>query len=164
MPNETNRKTAFMAIFSYAKPYRLTFGLIFGCILLSIMADLLQPYLVKLAIDNDLANHRFNLQYLLTIGVIYIILSMISFIFSYIQNNLLQYAGQNIIAAIRKSIFEKITTLSMGFFDRNPIGSLVTNISNDTETLSQFFTQVLLSFMRDTTTLVLIIVFLFQLD
>jgi ATP-binding cassette, subfamily B, multidrug efflux pump len=85
-------------------------------------------------------------------------------LFTYLQNNLLQFAGQSIVARIRKQLFEHITKLSMSYFDKTPSGSLITHVSSDTEALNQFFNQVLLSLLRDGLTLVFILVMMFQLD
>lgn len=161
----TEQKTsAFRAILRYGRPHRWTFVLIFFCSLLGIAAELAQPYLIKIAIDDHLALGRTGLTFLIQIALVYLVLSVISFVFTYIQNNLLQYAGQNIVATLRKDLFAHITKMSMSFFDRKHSGSLVTNVSSDTETISSFFTQVLLSLIRDGMMLVMIMVFMFQLD
>ncbi|MBJ9992205.1 MULTISPECIES: ABC transporter ATP-binding protein [Paenibacillus] len=155
---------AFRAILAYGKPHKWAFAGVFVCAILGISADLLQPYLVKIVIDDHLAVGGRDLGYIATIAGIYLGISIVSFLFTYLQNNLLQYAGQSIVAQIRKDLFQHISKLSMSYFDRVHRGSLVTNVSSDTETISQFFTQVLLSLIRDGMTLVLIIVFMFQLD
>lgn len=160
----SGRAASFKAVLSYAKPHRLTFLAIFLCSILGISAELLQPYLVKIAIDDHLAAGNAEMKFLIVIAAVYLGLSAVSFLFTYLQNNLLQYAGQNIVARIRKELFAHISKLSMSFFDRFHIGSLVTNVSSDTETISQFFTQVLLSLIRDGMMLVLIIAFMFHLD
>ncbi|CAM2976581.1 ABC transporter ATP-binding protein [Paenibacillus sediminis] len=161
---ELNRFAAFKATLQYAKPHRKTFAAIALCTILAISADLLQPYLVKITIDDHLAVQNTDIRFLVIIAVIYTLLSLVSFLFTYVQNNLLQFAGQNIIARIRKDLFSHITRMSMPFFDRHHSGSLVTNVSSDTETISQFFTQVLMSIIRDGMTLLLIIFFMFKLD
>lgn len=163
-PEKGRSFEAFKAILAYAKPHRLTFIGIFFCAILGISADLLQPYLVKIAIDDHLAVGKTDFNVIVWIALIYLGISVVSFIFTYIQNNLLQYAGQNIVASIRSSLFQHISKLSMSYFDKVHRGSLVTNVSSDTETISQFFTQVLLSLIRDGMTLILIVVFMFQLD
>ncbi|KAJ3198182.1 hypothetical protein HK101_008682 [Irineochytrium annulatum] len=137
--DDQSKRTSFKAMMAYAKPHKWAFAGIFFCSLLGISADLLQPYLVKIAIDDHLAIGQTS-------------------------NNLLQHVGQNIVSRIRKDLFKHISKMSMSFFDRFHIGSLVTNVSSDTETISSFFTQVLLSLIRDGMMLVLIIVFMFQLD
>lgn len=150
-------------LLGYAKPHRTAFLGVAFCALLGISAELLQPLIVKIAIDDHLAKGEGGSS-LLRLGLIYLGIAVISFLFTYLQNNLLQYAGQSIIARIRKDLFGHISKMSMSFFDRTHSGSLVTNVSNDTETISQFFTQVLLSLVRDGMMLVLIIVLMFSLD
>lgn len=162
--SKEDRRAAFRATLAYAKPHRMKFLLIFCCTLLVIAADLLQPYLVKIAIDGDLLNGNNDFKLLLIICGVYLALSVVSFVFTYIQNNLLQYTGQSIVGRIRKELFEHITKLSMPFFDRFQSGSLVTHVSSDTEALNQFFTQVFLSLIRDGMTLIFIILLMFHLD
>ncbi|QHT64136.1 ABC transporter ATP-binding protein [Paenibacillus lycopersici] len=161
---KTNNSSAYKGLFNYAKPHLWTFLGVFGCIIVAIAADLLQPYLVKIAIDDHLTKGDKNANTLLLIAGIYLLLSAGGFVFTYLQNNLLQYAGQSIVAAIRKNLFRHITKQSMSYFDRVPSGSLITHVSSDTETINQFFSQVLLSVLRDGLTLVFIIVLMFQLD
>ncbi|MFC0392492.1 ABC transporter ATP-binding protein [Paenibacillus mendelii] len=155
---------AFRILASYAKPHRLTFFWVVCCAIIAIAADLMQPYLMKIAIDDNLMVGKNDFGTILEISGIFLILSVTGLLFSYLQNNLLQFAGQSIVARIRKELFEHISKLSMSYFDRVPTGSLITHVSSDTETVSQFFTQVLLSVVRDGLTLVFIIVLMFHLD
>jgi len=163
-----DRQTAFASstlklLLGYAKPHTLAFVGVAVCALLGISAELLQPLIVQIAIDEHLAKGEGGSS-LIRLGIFYLGIAIVSFIFTYLQNNLLQYAGQSIIARIRKDLFGHISKMSMSFFDRTHSGSLVTNVSNDTETISQFFTQVLLSLVRDGMMLILIIVLMFSLD
>ncbi|MDB4865670.1 MAG: transporter related protein [Cohnella sp.] len=161
---KTSSKSTFGFLLSYTRPHRVTFLLFFCCTVVAIAADLLQPYLVKVAIDDNIMIGKNDYRQLLIICAIYLGLSLSSFLFTYLQNNLLQFAGQSIIARIRNDLFKHITKQSMSFFDRTPSGSLITNVSSDTETLNQFFTQVLLSLIRDGMTLIFIIVIMFELN
>ncbi|MFC4812534.1 ABC transporter ATP-binding protein [Paenibacillus sp. GCM10023250] len=162
-PPKSN-SSAYKGLFRYARPHLMTFLAVFGCIILAISADLLQPYLVKIAIDDYLTKGNANANMLFLIAGVYLLLSVGGFLFTYLQNNLLQHAGQSIVAAIRKNLFRHITRQSMSYFDRVPSGSLITHVSSDTETINQFFSQVLLSVLRDGLTLVFIIVLMFRLD
>ncbi|SFJ41647.1 ATP-binding cassette, subfamily B [Paenibacillus sp. UNC496MF] len=162
-PPKSN-SSAYKGLFQYARPHLTTFLAVFGCIILAIAADLLQPYLVKIAIDDHLTKGDANANMLFLIAGVYLLLSVGGFLFTYLQNNLLQHAGQSIVAAIRKNLFRHITRQSMSYFDRVPSGSLITHVSSDTETINQFFSQVLLSVLRDGLTLVFIIVLMFRLD
>lgn len=155
--------STFRVLSKYIKPHRLAFIGVFFCTIIAIAAELLQPFLVKIAIDDHLMAGK-DYTGLLVIGGIYLVLSLMSLLFTYIQNNLLQYAGQSIVAKIRKQLFEHISKLSMSYFDKVPSGSLITHVSSDTEALNQFFNQVLLSLLRDGMTLLFIIVLMFQLD
>lgn len=159
-----NQKTAFLALLSYAKPHRKTFIYVFICALLAISADLLQPYLVKVAIDNKLLTSAHGAGIMLLLGGVYLLLAVVALVFTYFQANLLQKAGQSIVAQLRKDLFAHITRQSMSFFDKHPMGSLVTNESSDTETINSFFTGVLLSLIRDGMALILIVGFMFALD
>lgn len=156
--------STFRALSGYAKEHRRTFIGFIACTFVAISAELLQPYLVKIAIDDNLMAGKNDYRSLMLICGIYFGLSIFAFIFSYLQNNLLQKAGQSIVASIRKRLFAHITRLSMSYFDRVPSGSLITHVSSDTEAINQFFNQVVLSLFRDGLTLIFILVLMFQLD
>jgi ATP-binding cassette subfamily B multidrug efflux pump len=156
--------STFKALSGYIQEHRLTFAGFIVCTLIAITAELLQPYLVKIAIDDNLMSGRNDYKGLLLVCGIYLALSLLSLIFSYLQNNLLQKAGQSIVASIRKRLFAHIGKLSMSYFDRVPSGSLITHVSSDTEAINQFFNQVVLSLFRDGLTLLFILVLMFQLD
>ncbi|MDR6549283.1 ABC transporter ATP-binding protein [Paenibacillus qinlingensis] len=161
-PKQT--QASFRALAKYAKPHKFTFAIVIVCALLGIAADLFQPYLVKIAIDDNLMIGKNDFSALIMICVMYGGLSISSMFFSYIQNNLLQFAGQSIVAKIRKDLFQHIFKQSMSYYDKTPSGSLITHVSSDTETLNQFFTQVLLSLVRDSMTLIFIVVLMYHLD
>ncbi|SMF10107.1 ABC transporter ATP-binding protein [Paenibacillus barengoltzii] len=158
------RRKAFAALLTYAKPHRKAFLAVFGFAFLAISADLLQPFLIKYAIDEKVLFGAHGPSILLSLALAYLALEAVSGVFSYWQANLLQRAGQSIVALLRKDLFKQITRQSMSFFDRNSAGGLVTNESSDTETINQFFTQVLLSLVRDGLSLILVVVFMFALD
>lgn len=157
-------RSAFGALLPYVKPHRRTFVLLFGCIFLAVCAELLQPYLFKIVIDDHLWIGNTDFSFLVIICMIYLGLSITNLFFSYLQTNLLQKAGQSIVGRIRKDLFLHISKQSMSYFDRVPSGSLITHVSSDTEALNQFFNQVLLSLLRDSMTLIFIIILMFQLD
>lgn len=157
-------RSAFRLLSSYAREHKLTFTLVVLCALIAIAAELLQPYLIKVAIDDNLMTGKNDYGSLLVICIIYFSLSAAGLLFSYLQNNLLQYATQSIVAKIRKQLFGHIMRLPLSYFDKTPRGSLITHISSDTEALNQFFSQVLLTILRDGLALIFILVMMFQLD
>jgi len=167
-PNMPEQKpqyfSAFRVLSGYIRPHLWAFIGVFCCTLIAILSDLFQPYLMKIAIDDNLLAGKNDYKGLLTICAVYLGLSLSGFIFTYVQNNLLQHIGQSIVSRIRKQLFGHIMKQSMRYFDRMSSGSLITHVSSDTEALNQFFNQVLLSLFRDGLTLVFIVVMLFQLD
>lgn len=156
--------SAFRALSGYVRPHIWAFIGVFCCTLIAILSDLLQPFLMKIAIDDNLLAGRNDYKGLLTICAVYLGLSLSSLLFTYLQSNLLQHIGQSIVARVRKQLFGHILKQSMRYFDRMSSGSLITHVSSDTEALNQFFSQVLLSLFRDGLTLLFIIVMMFQLD
>ncbi|QQE81385.1 ABC transporter ATP-binding protein [Alicyclobacillus sp. SO9] len=148
----------------FARPYTWHFIAVLVLVAIFNISNVLQPYLVKVAIDSDISTKHPNLHGVILISLLYIGVVLAGVLANYGQIMLLQYAGQNVIRSIRMHLFEHIERQAMKFFDRNAIGSLVTNISSDTETVSQFFTNFFLSMIRDGMSIVMIIVAMFELN
>ncbi|WP_067936190.1 ABC transporter ATP-binding protein [Alicyclobacillus kakegawensis] len=148
----------------YARPYIWNFLAVMGLVVIFNTASVLQPYLVKIAIDDDISVSRPNMHGVLVISLVYIGVVVVGVVANYLQIQLLQYTGQSIVQRIRQDLFEHIERQSMSFFDERALGRLVTNVSSDTETVSQFFTQFFLSLIRDGLSVVMIVVAMFQLD
>jgi ATP-binding cassette subfamily B protein len=159
-----NNIQSLLRLLPYAKPYWLQFVLVFLLVVIFNATSVLQPYLVKVAIDNDIAISHPDLKGLLMIGGVYIGIVIIGVFSNIFQMLLLQYTGQKIIRKIRIDLFSHIEHQGMDFFDKNAIGRLVTNISSDTETVSQFFTQFFLSMIRDGLSIIMIVIVMFELD
>lgn len=83
------------------------------------------------------------------ISIIFLIAIILSFVFNYLQVIILNYTSQKIIFNIRQEIFSHIQSLSISYFDKNPIGRLVTRVTNDTETLNEMYTSVLVNLFKD---------------
>ncbi len=86
------------------------------------------------------------------------------FILNYIQIYILQYTGQKIVYNIRATLFKHIEGLSLSFFDKNPVGRLVTRVTNDVETLNEMYTSVLVYLIKDAFLVIGIIIAMFMLD
>jgi ATP-binding cassette, subfamily B, multidrug efflux pump len=86
------------------------------------------------------------------------------FILNYTQIYILQYTGQKIVFNIRATVFRHVEGLSLSFFDKNPVGRLVTRVTNDVETLNEMYTSVLVYLFKDIFLLVGIIIAMFILD
>lgn len=155
---------SLLRLLPYAKPFRLTFIGVMGLVIIFNATNVLQPWLVKVAIDRDLSTVNPNVRGLLFISLLYVGSVVVGVVSNYFQIIMLQFSGQSIIRTIRLELFRHIERQSMSFFDTNAIGRLVTNVSSDTETVSQFFTNFFLSMIRDGLSLVMIIVAMFELN
>ncbi|MGB9679569.1 MAG: ABC transporter ATP-binding protein [Minisyncoccia bacterium] len=140
-------------LLKYAKPYSLYVFISIFAILLVTGANLLRPYLVKIAIDNYINNSHITKQAassgVIHIGLLYLIIIFASFFISYGEIYLIQYTGQKIIFNLRQQIFEHLQNLSLSFFDKNPVGRLVTRVTNDTDTLNEMYTSVIVNLFND---------------
>lgn len=85
----------------------------------------------------------------LTIGIIYVIALILAFVFQYGQVYLMALFGQKILYDIRNEVYSHIQSLSLKFFDNNPVGRLVTRSTNDVNALSEMFTSVVLTLLSD---------------
>lgn len=156
--------SSLLRLLPFARPYVLQFSVVFVLVVIFSATSVLQPYLVKIAIDRDISGSHINVHGLYVITAVYVGAVLLGLITNYLQLIILQYAGQSIIRKIRLALFAHIERQAMSFFDNNAIGRLVTNVSSDTETISQFFTQFFLSMVRDGLSLLMIIFMMFALN
>jgi ATP-binding cassette subfamily B multidrug efflux pump len=119
----------------------------------------LRPYLVKVAIDEDIANKDWNglLEMVMIIFGLLIFSGALRFGLTYMMN----WVGQNILNDIRNKLFEHIQRLSMRFYDRHPVGTLVTRVTNDVEVLNQLFSSGLVMMVADILLIFWLIGFMF---
>ena len=149
-------------LLAYAAPYR---KLIFVGVFLTLLAAFLQlagPYLTKTAIDKYIAQKELSGLYLILI--IYFFVLVFLFLTQYAQIYITQYFGQKLMYDIRSKIFRHIQSLSLSFFDKNPVGRLMTRVTSDVEALNQMFTQGIVSIFGDIFLLIGIIIALLYLD
>lgn len=83
------------------------------------------------------------------VSSIFLLAIIFAFIFNYLQVLILNYTSQKIVFNIRQDLFSHILRLSISYFDKNPIGRLVTRVTNDTETLNEMYTGVLVNLLKD---------------
>lgn len=112
---------------------------------------------VKVLRNNSLLSIGKSAMYIL-------IISILIFILNYIQIFILQYTGQKIVYSIRDTVFKHVEGLSLSFFDKNPVGRLVTRVTNDVETLNEMYSSVLVYLFKDFFLITGIIIAMFLLD
>src|SRR6266545_1994194 len=142
----------------YWRRLALAMGLLFG----AAFAELLPPYLVSTAIDGPIAAH--NPAGMLPIFALYLGALTVAFACRYGQTYIMQSTGQQVMVDIRMRIFSHIQSMSLSFFDRNPVGRLITRLTNDVDALNEFLAQGLVSLLGDSARLVFIVITMLVLN
>jgi len=160
-------------LIGYLRPYRAYVVAAFSFLLLAALADLVGPFLVGYALDHAirpaLAAHPgaaldgYRRQ-LLAIALIYLLSLLASAAFRYGQLVLLNMIGQSVMYDLRLQMFGHMQRLSLGFFDRNPVGRLMTRLTNDVDALNELLTSGAISVFGDIFTLLGIMVVLLLLN
>ena len=131
----------------YAGPYKGQFALVFLVMLVSIAYDVLSPLLVGRV--EELIKDRFELSRLFSYVAVYAGILVVSLISTYVQAMLLQKVGQKILSQLRMDTFTHIESLSHEQLNRIPVGKLVTRVSNDPNSISYMFTNVLVTMAKN---------------
>ncbi len=105
-----------------------------------------------------------DIQSLKIIGLIFLAVIVLSFLFNYAQVYILNYTSQKIIFNIRQEIFTHLQKMSLSYFDKNPVGRLVTRVTNDTEALNEMYSSVLVTLFKDIFLLVGIVITMFNMN
>jgi len=149
-------------LLKYVKPYR---KYIIIAIIMNIAVAVLgpiRPYLTKIAVDNDIANSDYH--GLLIISLLLLAILLFQSVIQYFLTYFMQYLGQKIIYDLRSQLFTHIQKLSLKFFDKTPIGRLVTRVTNDIESLNALFSSGIVMVFSDIFKIIWILVFMFFLD
>lgn len=149
-------------LLKFAKKYWYLFLLAVIFLFAATLVDLARPYLMGIAIDDYIK--KSNISALNRMGVYFVLLVAAGFVFNLLQIYVLSYAGQYIIYNIRQLVFSHLQKLPLSYFDRNPIGRLVTRITNDTETLNDMYTNVLITLLKDFAILLGAVIIMFRLN
>lgn len=158
-------KQILKRLLMYAKPHKLS--IIFSLVLLLIVigVELIRPIVLGKAVDDIIAlKDMALLDRLIWLTGAYVILLLVGLLVGYFQTLLLHYSGQKIIYAIRSEVFTHMQTLSVDFFGKNPVGKLVTRVTNDTETLNEMYTSVIVNSVKSVLTLIGIAIMMLILD
>jgi ATP-binding cassette subfamily B protein len=146
---------------TYLRPYKWQVGIALGSILLKVGADVLGPYLTHVVIDRYLApvpGLRTPLDFMLSskplVGIAQIAalgvgLLTFSFLLEYLQTYFMQWAGQMVMFDLRSQIFRHLQHMHIGFYDKNPVGRLVTRVTSDVDALNEMFTSGVVSIFED---------------
>jgi ATP-binding cassette, subfamily B, multidrug efflux pump len=164
-------------LLTYLRPYKLQAVISLVAILLKAGSDVLGPYLTKIAIDRYMtarpAAHPAALTRWLSpnamVGVtqiagLYLATLVLSYLLEFVQTYLMQWTGQKVMFDMRSQIFRHIQRMHVSFFDRNPVGRLVTRLTSDVDALNEMFTSGVFAIFEDVFVLVLIVVIMLRMN
>ena len=149
-------------LLGYLRPYKLQVGIALIAIIAASALQLVQPWLVKLAIDRYIAAG--DLQGLNWIAVAFLFTLLASFALEYVQTWTLQMTGQRIMYDMRMQIYQHLQRSDLQFYDRNPVGRLMTRVTTDVDVLNDLFTAGVVSIFGDVFTLIGIMIVLVLMD
>ena len=154
--------TLFKRVLAYLKPYSGQVALAVFFLFFVSLLNLAGPYLTKVAIDDYISVS--NIEGLDRIAWIYLAVLATAFVFQFAQIYLMQYIGQKVMYDLRTQTFAHLHRMSFKFFDKNPIGKLVTRVVNDVEVLNEMLTSGLILVFSDLFTLAGIFCMMLYLD
>ena len=148
-------------LLSYLRPYQWQVTIAIVSIILKSFADVLGPYLVKVAVDRYLApvpsaaSGIWNwlspspLHGIAQISTIYFGLLIFTFVLEFLQTYFMQWTGQKVMFDLRSQIFRHLQRMHVSFYDKNPVGRLVTRVTTDVDALNEMFTSGVVSIFED---------------
>jgi ATP-binding cassette subfamily B protein len=136
----------------YARPYTAAIVAAVTLLLVEAALALVGPELTRRALDVAIPRH--DTAMLAELGMIYGGALLLSFVGEYIQTVLTTWVGQRVMSDMRRELFAQLQRLSVPFFDRQPVGRLVTRVTSDVETLNELFSSGVVTVIGDLATLV----------
>ena len=164
-------------LLTYLRPYKLQTALSAIAIIFKAGSDVLGPYLVKVAVDTYmtdtpaaklswLARHLSTkpMTGITQIASLYLGALLVTYILEFLQTYLMQWTGQKIMFDLRSQIFRHLQRMHPAFFDRNPVGKLVTRVTSDVDALNEMFTSGVLAIFEDVFVLAFIVIIMLRMN
>ncbi|WP_454639276.1 ABC transporter ATP-binding protein [Bacillus mycoides] len=158
------KRSDLRRLLSYMRPYKGLLAVAFLFLVGATVTEMMGPFLIKQFLDEHLVPGNFEQSALVTLFVVYIIAHLLKVLFTYLDLLYFQNIAFKIVQDMRVEVYEHVQKLSLSFFDRTPIGTLVSRITNDTEAIKDFYVSVLSTFVKNVVFLVGILVAMFLLD
>jgi len=149
-------------LIKYLFPYKLYVALSIILLLFISVLQLAGPYLTKIAIDSYIATR--NISGLSRIALLFLAILVVTFFLRYLQIYLMQFTGQKVMFDIRMKLFSHLQEMSLSFFDKNPVGRLITRLTNDVEALNEMLTSGIIAIFGDIFSLAGIVIVILWLN
>jgi len=164
-------------LLGYLRPYGWQVALALAAIILKAGADVIGPFLTKIAIDKYLARNAGRplglldswlspdpMKGIAQIGMIYVTSLLFFFLLEYTQTYLMQWTGQKVMFDLRSQIFRHLQHMHVSFFDKNPVGRLVTRVTTDVDSLNEMFTAGVVAIFEDIFVLAGIVIIMLKMN
>jgi ATP-binding cassette subfamily B multidrug efflux pump len=164
-------------LLTYLRPYKLQAILSAISIIFKAGSDVMGPYLVKVAVDaymsdtppaklSWLARHLspHPMTGITQIGFLYLGALLVTYVLEFLQTYMMQWTGQKIMFDLRSQIFRHLQRMAPAFFDRNPVGKLVTRVTSDVDALNEMFTSGVLAIFEDVFVLAFIVLIMLRMS
>jgi len=149
-------------LWTYLRPYRRDFWLAMACLPATSVFVLAQPYILKVTIDRYI--NRGSTHGVALMGGVYALAMVGEFAFMYLQYYLTMLVAQKSLADLRIDIFAHVQRLDAAFFDRNPVGRLVTRMTTDVDVINEMFAAGAITILMDVVTLLGIVAIMLAID
>jgi ATP-binding cassette, subfamily B, multidrug efflux pump len=163
-------------LLTYLRPYTWQVMVALISIILKAVLDVLGPFLTKTAIDKYLAHATGSrsildswlssepLKGIAQLSALYLGTLVLSFFCEFLQTYYMQWTGQMVMFDLRSQIFRHLQRMHIGFYDKNPVGRLVTRVTTDVDALNEMFTAGVVSIFEDVFVLLGIIVIMMRMN
>lgn len=149
-------------LFSYLRPYWKMMLVALALTLLTNILISLQPYFTKVAVDDFIVPKQ--TEGVWTFALAFFGLFLFRFVFSYLQEIMLNVVGQKVMFDLRTQIFTKLQELQISYYDRHPVGRIITRLTSDVDSLNELFTSGVIEGLGDMVVIFAIIGAMFWLD
>jgi len=151
-----------LRLVSYLAPYKLRVTAAFCLILTAAVSSQVGPYLTKIAVDDHIL--KGDLGGLTAMILLFFASIAVQFVAQRGQTLVTEMTGQYVMRDMRRQIFRHLQRLPLRYFDRTPLGRIMTRTTNDVEALNEFFTEGAVSVFMDIFTLITIVAFMAYMD
>lgn len=152
----------FKRLLKYAGPYKGLFAFTTSLTIILGVSAIIRPTIIRVTVDEYIK--RYDYSGLLQMSVLLIGVLIAESVFQYLQSYYSSVLGQNVIRDIRQKISKKILQFRLTYFDRTPIGQLVTRVVSDIETIADVFSQGIIVILGDIFKLVVVISYMFYVN
>src|SRR3954462_11982637 len=154
-------------LFRYLKPYVRVLVPALGLTLLLNLLGILQPMFTKWAIDWHIIpaqTDRSHLGGLKWLALAFLGVKLLQFLFSYFQEVMLNSVGQRVMYDLRSELYHKLQRQEVAYYDRNPVGRIMTRLTSDVDALNELFTSGIIDLLGDMVMIVAIIAMMIYMD